>query len=175
MIYFTSDTHYGHQNILSFCSTRNHFKNVEEMNQILIDNWNFIINKNDIVYNLGDVSFTSLANTINILKQLNGQKHLIIGNHDFKLLKEHDFKKYWKSINNDFIGKIEKQKIHLYHFPLLSWNCRHYGSIHLYGHIHEQILDNGKSMNVGVDAIEGFKPISLDEVIEILKDTSIYN
>lgn len=142
------------------------------MNQVLIDNWNKTVNKNDIIYNLGDFSFGSVEQTNNILKQLNGNKHLIIGNHDFNNLKSLEFRNHWKSINNDFIGSLEKIKIHLYHFPLLSWNCRHHGGLHLYGHVHEQILDNGKSMNVGVDVTK-LCPISLEEIVILLKDKPI--
>ena len=80
MIWFTSDLHLGHRAAINMCGRP--FENVEEMNEILIRNFNSCVKKNDTVYILGDFSFASPEETRKILEKLNGKKHLIIGNHD---------------------------------------------------------------------------------------------
>ncbi len=74
--WFISDTHFYHANIIKYCNRP--FNNVEEMNQILIDNWNENIKKNDIVYFLGDFSFKPNE----VINRLNGNIIFLLGNHD---------------------------------------------------------------------------------------------
>nr|DAG09648.1 MAG TPA: hypothetical protein [Caudoviricetes sp.] len=81
-IWFTSDLHFGHKNLLRLGKGRP-FETIEEHDQALIDNWNKRVAKGDVVYVLGDVS---LRGDIDFLRErlskLNEAKHLIIGNHD---------------------------------------------------------------------------------------------
>ena len=84
MNYYIADTHLGHDNIRRL--SRRPFKTIEEMDKTIIDNWNGRISDNDDVYILGDFSYKS-ENTITYLKHLKGKKHLLIGNHDSRLLK----------------------------------------------------------------------------------------
>jgi calcineurin-like phosphoesterase family protein len=79
-IWFTSDTHFFHENVIKYCSRP--YQNIEEMNSKLIDNWNSCVKKNDIVWHLGDFSFGSKDNIRKILPRLNGRIRLIKGNHD---------------------------------------------------------------------------------------------
>ena len=80
MIYFTIDMHLGHENIIRLCNRP--FSNVEEMDQALIDNWNRRVQPQDTIYILGDLMFRNKKPPEEYLRQLNGKKHLIIGNHD---------------------------------------------------------------------------------------------
>lgn len=81
MAYIISDTHFFHDNILKY--NRPQFKNVKEMNENLIEQWNSIISKNDRVFHLGDFAFGQDLNAIEqIINRLNGSIYLIIGNHD---------------------------------------------------------------------------------------------
>lgn len=83
MIYFTSDMHLGHEAIIHMCNRP--FKNVEEMNKVLIRNFNSMVHKNDTVYLLGDVTHrVSLDEANELISKLNGHKILICGNHDKK-------------------------------------------------------------------------------------------
>ena len=66
MIYFTADTHFGHDRTRIL--HRRPFDGVEEMNAALIRNWNNVIKETDTVYHLGDFG----APDPNILRQLNG-------------------------------------------------------------------------------------------------------
>ena len=80
MIFFTSDLHFGHEHIIQF----NHrpFRNVTEMNRQLISNYNAVVQPEDTVYLLGDLSFQISVEKANaLIAQLNGKKHLILGNH----------------------------------------------------------------------------------------------
>ena len=79
-IFFTSDTHFTHNNIIKFCNRP--FKDVEEMNQTLVDNWNKVVGPTDIIYHLGDFCFAGSAEWHSIIGQLNGRIHLILGNHE---------------------------------------------------------------------------------------------
>ena len=78
-IFVISDTHFGHSNIIKYCNRP--FKDADEMDNILIENWNKTVKDTDIVYHLGDV-YMGHKEPSKILKNLNGHKRLILGNHD---------------------------------------------------------------------------------------------
>lgn len=48
MVYFISDLHLGHRNILKLCNRP--FSSIEEMDEIIIDNWNNKVHRDDTVY-----------------------------------------------------------------------------------------------------------------------------
>lgn len=91
MNYFISDLHLGHKNSLKFDNRP--FNTIEEQDKFIIENWNKTITNEDDVYILGDFSWYKSAKTIEIYSNLKGKKHLIIGNHDHKLLKCKEVKK----------------------------------------------------------------------------------
>lgn len=78
-IFFTSDTHFGHTNILQFCNRP--FHSVQEMNEALINNWNNVVRPEDTVYHLGDFAFGGSQLWNDVLSKLNGHIYLILGNH----------------------------------------------------------------------------------------------
>lgn len=88
-IFFIADTHFGHANVLKH--DKRPFADIEAHDKSLIENWNRVLNDDDECYILGDVSWLKPEQTVEILKQLRGKKHLIIGNHDKKLLKNDAF------------------------------------------------------------------------------------
>ena len=104
-----------------------------------MDKWNETVNIDDDVYILGDVSWHNVTKTIDILSNLNGNKHLIIGNHDKKFLKNRDFREQfvevanYKEISLDDRGN---KGIVLCHYPIPCFNHHYYGWYHLYGHVH---------------------------------------
>lgn len=86
-IWVTSDTHFGHANILHFEDedgqlVRPDFSSVDDMNQTMVDRWNSVVKPGDIVYHLGDVFFGDKAAFQSLWARLNGRKRLIVGNHD---------------------------------------------------------------------------------------------
>lgn len=137
-IFFTSDTHFGHANIIDFC--KRPFSSVEEMDQKLIENWNNVVGPKDYIFHLGDFCFKGTQYWDKILDQLNGYKFLIIGNHDLHNLKDGTMYKF------DWVGfqaylQIEKQSIYLNHYPFLCYggSYRESNSVwQLFGHVHSQ-------------------------------------
>lgn len=172
-IFFTSDLHIFHRNIITFCNRP--FSSVEEMNEKLIDNWNSVVKHGDIIYNLGDFSFGDQKETESVLSKLNGQHHLIIGNHDQLIVKNKShFLKWFASIESYKEIKWNKQLICLFHYGQRVWNKSHFNSFHLYGHSHSKLEPFNTSVDVGVDStwITGkaeYRPFSFDEIFEFMK------
>jgi len=166
MDFFTSDTHFFHKNIIKYEDRP--FRNIEEMNTTLINNWNWKITKNDNVYILGDFSFGSEDETIKLLNILNGNKFLIKGNHD-KVVKNRDVANKFGWIRDYYMLRQGELKIALFHYPIQVWDCRHHNALHFYGHIHSNKGNHAmeynipNSYNVGVD-VNNFEPMSLQEI-----------
>jgi len=176
-IWFTSDTHFNHTNIIKYC--KRPFDDVEEMNQTLIDNWNMVVSEDDLIICDGDFSLGSSNNAISVLNQLNGYKLLIKGNHEKSVLGSKEAKEYFDAGIYDLleIRVLDEevsdgfQDIILCHYPMLAWDKSHRGSWQLFGHVHG-MLDGDKrlspnQMDIGVDS-NGFRPISYQEVKEII-------
>ena len=91
MIYFTSDLHFGHSNIMKFHPCFRLFSSVEAMDRALIRLWNSRVNPCDTVYNIGDLSFhKDMQTNISIFSKLNGKHVLVLGNHDEAIKKHKD-------------------------------------------------------------------------------------
>lgn len=162
-VYFTADTHFFHKAMLPLRG----FTSVEEMNYAMIRKWNDAVPRDGIVFHLGDVSFSGLANTMGVLGQLNGTIHLVKGNHDYsfknKLVGMFASVQDYLEINVEEKGGT-RQRIVLNHYSHRVWNQHHYGAWHLYGHSHGNLPGIGRSMDVGVDTIEDFIPYSYELV-----------
>ena len=134
-IFFTSDLHFGHVNCMSYDGRL--FKTIEEHDEELIRRWNDKVGIDDEVWVLGDFSWYNATKTIEIFNQLNGIKHLCIGNHDKKLLKN-------KFVRDLFVEIVDYKEIQLddkigivlSHYPIPCYNHHYYGWYHLYGHVH---------------------------------------
>lgn len=162
MIFFTSDTHFKHKNIITYCNRP--FENVKEMDETMISNWNKKVKSKDTIYHLGDFIFNKRNNTDIVeeyLNKLNGKKILIIGNHDkINTIKA----KGWDNVYTLHELNIDKYcKITLCHYAMRVWNKSHHGTWHLYGHSHGKLPGQGLSFDVGVDC-NNFEPLSLDEI-----------
>lgn len=174
MIWLTSDCHFGHKKILEYSPKTRSYTSVDEMDKSMIDTWNRMVAPEDTVYILGDISFYGVQRTIEIVKQLNGQLHLIKGNHDYKLCENAEFRNLFVSVQDYLEIKHLKTKIVLCHYPILEWNGCHRNSMHCYGHLHngKSGLEKYKAMDVGVDAT-GQLLISLDDCIKILSTRKV--
>jgi calcineurin-like phosphoesterase family protein len=165
--FVTSDLHFGHKNIMSFCPrTRGHYVDVDQMNQDLTDKWNRKIAKQDTVYVLGDVCFMNLESAVSTVQGLNGRKILIQGNHDRKLLKKTEFRDCWEEIHTYLDINRNGTKIVMFHYPLAEWDQQYRGSVHLYGHLHGNPsgVEHYRALDVGCDAT-GEIALSLDEAV----------
>jgi calcineurin-like phosphoesterase family protein len=169
-IYFTSDTHFGHYNILIYeqRTSKMNIQSVEEHDAKLIENWNNTVGKNDLVYILGDFSFHKADGTISILKALNGDKILIRGNHDNFISQKRFDKTLFKAIYDYTEINYGGQEICLMHYPIQSF--KHMDrpvkpAVLLFGHIHSAPRIMPKhSYNVGVD-VNNYKPIHINDAI----------
>ena len=83
MVYFTADMHFGHRAIINMQNRP--FESVEEMDRVLLQNFNSVVHKNDTVYILGDICHhMKVEDADDLIRKMNGKKYLIIGNHDKK-------------------------------------------------------------------------------------------
>jgi len=163
-IYFTSDNHFYHKNIIQYCNRP--FESVEDMNEKMVKRWNSVVKPNDTVYDLGDFAMGSGAKEIEIIfKRLNGKKILIKGNHDAKPT----LNCQWYSIHDMLEININGQKIVLLHFAMKVWNNSHRDSWQLYGHSHMSLPESSSlSFDVGVDGWN-YAPISISRIAEKMK------
>jgi calcineurin-like phosphoesterase family protein len=159
MIYFTSDTHFNHTNIIKYCDRP--FEDINEMNKVLIKNWNKRVGKREIIYHLGDFGFGKIED---ILNRLNGQIILIQGSHEKSAFIHKDRFKEIVPLKEIL---YQKQAIVLCHYAMRVWPKSHYNSWHLFGHSHGTLEPIGKSWDVGVDN-NNFTPLSFNEIKEIM-------
>ena len=106
------------------------------MDHALIDMWNGRVQPKDIVYIVGDFCFRSGKPAEWYLKQLNGHKYLIIGNHDDKTLKNPEAMSHFDGADKMMDMRDDGKHICLCHYPITEWNSYYHGSWHIYGHIH---------------------------------------
>lgn len=162
-VFFTSDTHFGHKNIIRHCNRP--FKGTEEMFQTIKENWNNKVGKEDTIFILGDLFFRcSPSYASHKFAHLNGRKILVRGNHDSSRM--------IRALSDQLEGVYdlveltvteEKQVIILCHYAMRTWNKSHRGAWHLFGHTHGRLGPYGKSFDVGVDAND-FTPLSYWDV-----------
>lgn len=160
--WFTSDTHFGHAAIIRLCGRP--FSDVAEMDSALVEAWNSRIGPGDAVWHLGDFSYRNAQSAQSYLTRLNGQKHLIHGNHDSAEAREAPG---WASSQTMAEITADGHRLVLLHYGMRVWPRSHYGSIHLYGHSHGQLSGDHQSLDVGVDCW-GYQPVSLSEIRERL-------
>lgn len=170
-IFFISDTHFGHANILKFKGldgngVRPQFKTVEEMNETMISRWNGAVGEHDKVYHLGDVCFGGIDTARTVLPRLNGRKRLILGNHDN--VRGHELYKYFDKI-------VVSQKFNegrgfvATHIPIHDTSIdKARINFNLHGHIHERPDVSPQHVNISVEKTN-YTPIHLDEVIKIME------
>jgi calcineurin-like phosphoesterase family protein len=174
-IFFISDQHYFHSNILKFVSedgkselVRPGFSDVNEMNEIMIERHNAVVNDTDKVYHLGDFGM-GIRNLPSVLSRLKGHKRLILGNHDYTERK--DFEVYFQ-----FFEKIMESRrmgpILFTHRPTYLGPHESRIRANVHGHIHEKNLPDPRYLNISVEQTN-YTPISIDEIESILKKRGI--
>lgn len=165
MIWFTSDTHFGHRKLLTFASVernnpRSVFPSIEEHDAHLMKMWREQVQPEDTVYHLGDTSWYGVEKTNDLFNSLPGTKFLIKGNHDHKASKLTCF----ASVRDYYVLKAEDRRFILFHFPIEEWDQKHYGAIHLHGHCHSNSSFVKGRKDIGVDCHPRFGLFSLKEV-----------
>jgi calcineurin-like phosphoesterase family protein len=183
MIWFTSDLHFGHANIIELCNRP--FDSIQHMNDMLVENWNSTVSNDDTVYVVGDFAMGIIADNLPIAQRLNGDKRLILGNHDRPFPTGKNLDRWYKEYSQYFTDIritetviVENISFEINHFPF-------YGDSHegdrfsdfipidngqylIHGHIHStnKIVDN--MIHVGTDAWD-YKPASIDDILQLVK------
>lgn len=171
-VWFTSDTHFGHENIIKYCNRP--FRNVREMNEELIRRWNETVPEDGVVFHLGDFGYGGSKEWADILRRLNGKRYLILGNHDLKNIRQ-GYMTAFVHVTQQMTIRIGGQSIYLNHNPFLCYGGSYKDVWQLFGHVHSGPnsntgLDHPRlqhlfplQYDVGVDNND-FRPISFNEV-----------
>ena len=142
------------------------------MDKFLISAWNSRVTDSDTVCIAGDFCFRSARDPKWYLRQLNGEKILIIGNHDAPVLRDPEAMGFFSNIDKMMHISDAGQQICICHFPIAEWNGFHKGSWHIYGHIHNRKTDTyeimkkrGRALNAGC-MINGYMPVTFSELVQ---------
>ena len=170
--WFTADLHLGHVRIIELCQRP--FRDVTEMNEVIIERWNESVRVDDEVYVLGDVALGQITESLPLVRRLNGTKFLVPGNHDrcwsgnkrvrpidrtryedvgFQILSEQMPWQDWLLCHFPTSGDSQNEDRYLTHRPIVPE-----GTWLLHGHVHNQWVVKGRQINVGVDVWD-FRPV----------------
>ncbi len=171
-VFFTSDTHFGHKNVIQYDGRP--FSSVEEMDNVLISNWNNTVGQNDVVFFLGDFSFEKESSLVElVMSQLNGKKYFIRGNHDHTEKTICVYEKYGVYLGEQKDIVVDGQRIVLNHYPMLVWNQSHRGAWALHGHCHGSLPDDPNALRLDVGCnVWDYKPVSFDTIKEAMSKKS---
>ena len=134
--FYISDLHLFHRNVLYFDNRP--FKDVDEMTEVIVSNWNNAVGRGDHVYVLGDMFWKNPQGAVKVLNFLNGNIHLVKGNHDF--INNATYKKFFveivdsKKVKDTANG--EKITVILSHYYMPFYDSHYHGGILLHGHSH---------------------------------------
>ncbi len=168
--YITADLHHGHDKVIERCGRPT---TPEEHENWLIKQINSVVRTHDTVYNLGDFTFYKNEEVIRkFCNRLNGKWEHVLGNHDRKKILE----KAFIGTNHSILGDYHETKykdsfLIMMHYPIESWNKKHYGSFHFFGHLHQMKHFHNLSplknrFLVSLDSHPQFIPYKLDDLIE---------
>ncbi len=150
--FIIADTHFGHENIIKYCQRP--FTNVEQMDRVMIHNWNEVVSDNDLVYHLGDFALANGNRVIELIERLNGEIILIRGNHDRSgtaRFLSYGFKEVHKRLD---IGKYILTHVPL---PILPE-----GKVNIHGHVHGGIRSDAIGYICCSVEIIGYRPTLFD-------------
>ena len=155
-VFFISDTHFGHRNLAENVRKMS----VDEMDKLIITNWNKVINKKDIVYHLGDIVMEKPSLIKQYLEQLNGNIRVVGGNHDLlgctNILKE---------MNIPIVGCFNYKGFIVTHIPVHPMEVNGFFRGNIHGHVHNVKTIYGKDyLNVACEFIN-YTPIEFTQLL----------
>jgi len=166
MIWFSSDFHLAHKNIINYCNRP--FKKVEEMDYKIFINMSKCLNSGDTLYFLGDLTFEEYVAEDFFKNFRHITIHFITGNHDpvnvIAIASE-----YCASVSEIKDINIEDQNITLCHYAMRVWNKSHLNAWQLFGHTHGSLQPIGKQYDVSVDN-NNFLPVSFEKIKDFMKN-----
>lgn len=162
-VYFLSDMHLNHKNIVRGVSVWDKgyrdFDTIKEMNDTLIDNINSMVGCNDLLFDLGDSFFGDKRQINELMSRINCKNIVkLFGNHDKHLRENYQFCREHYLWFGDYLELyIGKRLVVMSHYAMKVWNESHRGSYHLFGHSHALLPDNihANCCDVGMDAEYG--------------------
>lgn len=181
-LFFTSDTHFGHANVIKHASRP--FVDIKEHDEMLVKNWNSVVPSDGIVIHQGDFAMKLRSDKLKwILETLNGDIYLVKGNHERDVMRKAWAREYFIDIqerydievlddNGNFSdGNRRFNVIIADHYPMLSWNRKYHGSYHTYGHTHGNLKRHPdvRAYEVGVD-INDYLPIEYRKLMDIFNN-----
>lgn len=167
-VWVLSDHHFSHKNIIKF--ENRPFETVDQMNEFMIQAHNDIVDPDDTVYFLGDVSFNQklAANQVN---SLNGKKVLITGNHDD--LRNTAFVNAFNEVHSYLKRKMFGHEVVMFHYPIAEWDKMHFGSIHLHGHVHGKDMGiDGRIYDVWAGG-NNYAPYNMEELLSKVAEKEV--
>lgn len=194
--WFSSDIHFGHENVIKFCDRP--FKDIDDMKEQIIKNHNRLVKPEDLVVHVGDMFFYHRPEEMKeVLDQMNGRKVLVRGNHDQKPRQMMNAGYQICVEQMDFI--IANQRVHVSHYPyrmdeklmrylkikkkvhkLLGLRPIYFEKYHerrpkddgcflIHGHTHDKVKTKGRMIHVGVDAW-GYKPVNIQKIANMITE-----
>lgn len=199
-IWFTSDWHFGHKNIMTFCPQRLDFlglsdpTDVDQMNLALVRLWNATVAPEDEVFFPGDACMGKLSETLTYIGELNGLIHLFWGNHDRPHPAINQGEKQDKWIQTYADAGFHTQRLDgfynfpngytalINHFPYEgdsdeggdrypAYRPEDSGFPLVHGHVHDMWQVRGRQINVGLDAWG--RLLSEDEVADLVEQSVV--
>ena len=172
-IYFISDLHLQHKNILTLCNRR--FLSIEEHDEHIIKCINETCTKADRLIILGDLGYhKDLEGLRSALKRIQANVEVILGNHDCQ---QHLVQLKREGVITDVkeFKTIQKGNKHIVccHYPLKEWNGYYRGYYHVFGHVHGTLPQYDRCLDVGVDNI-GYYPMEFDDVIKTIDKGNLH-
>ena len=185
--WWTSDHHFGHANIIKYCARP--FTDADAMNRAMVDRWNDVVDDGDEVWMLGDLVMGQLIVNLSAhVWRLKGRKILVPGNHDVcwphrkkgptQVTAYFDLGGIARIVDSPEPVTLAGQRVQVNHFPyaldsrydlkFTQYRPKDDGGWLLHGHIHERWRQNGRQINVGVDAWD-FAPVSEDTLCEVIR------
>lgn len=167
MMFFLSDTHAFHNKMLEI---RLEYKDSIEMTKFMADQINSVVGKKDTLVHAGDWSFGSVTQAVEFRSMLNCKDiWLAKGNHDQRFSRNKKFCELFSRIEDVYMIHRDKISVCVFHYPIESWPSKRYGALHVHGHCHSAITPMKNRYNACID-VNGYKPISLHELAEKLKE-----
>lgn len=187
-LYLTSDTHFGHRNIIGYCNRP--YTDVEQMNEDLVERWNDTVRPTDEIWHLGDVAMGKLDQTMQAVRRLHGRKYLVPGNHDrcwAGLTRGHEWTEFYRDLGFSVLPgqttlQVGNVKALVCHFPyrdpglVQEKYAQHrpvdQGQWLLHGHVHDLWQQRGRIINVGIDVWDR-RPVALERIKSLLESMTV--
>lgn len=171
---YTADLHLGHHGILKHCSATRPYGTVEAMDAAIVTNVNERVERDDILYILGDFALSGDTEYVrHLFHEIRGRKVLILGNHDLdnkgRVARTIRDLPWHQPPTHALEATDEGCRLYLHHYACRVWPAAHHGSFHLYGHSHGNLPPMGHSRDVGIDCPDlAFRPATFAVIKESL-------